>query len=474
MGELRRLSRRGFLRAAGIAGGAAVLAACVPATPTPVPAAATATPAEAVPSPAALAPVVLTYWDWHQPRVNVYEPYFARYCEEIVPGSRIEVTIIPWAEYWTKAMAAIPAGQGPDIYHFHNSQHSAFIGAGLVERWPMDMPDLFDLADFRENWAGFKEGHFTYIPDGNIYYIPYGSMAPVLYVNEEYWQEAGLTDADAPKTWDEVPAVAKKLSKYAEDGELIQAGFGFNGYANLIWSDMLYQQGQWWYDKSGKKVQFDTPASRNALRILRDFIDLHKVNSSSFLSFTEGFGTRKIAMTWSWTWFSGFIRTNYPDLKFISFPQPTFTGTDLPAYGRQNYEVSIVVNPKPPKDQKLACWQLLKWLYSNDELLVDLNLAHNIVPAKRTLREHPRIQADREIKILAEHVDYTVFPGEFPHLLWEAFGRYIDQDFIQGNATLDETISMLVTEGNRILAERDYWIIERNYPYADRFTPHGE
>ena len=63
----------------------------------------------------------------------------------------------------------------------------------------------------------------THLMDGNIYYADYGLSTGMYYYNKELWAEAGLTDDDIPKTWDEFIEVAQKLTKFDENGNMIQA-----------------------------------------------------------------------------------------------------------------------------------------------------------------------------------------------------------------------------------------------------------
>jgi multiple sugar transport system substrate-binding protein len=51
---------------------------------------------------------------------------------------------------------------------------------------------------------------FTY--DGKLYCAPKDFSTLQLVINTDLWAKAGLTDADIPKTWDELATVSKKLT----------------------------------------------------------------------------------------------------------------------------------------------------------------------------------------------------------------------------------------------------------------------
>ena len=139
-------------------------------------------------------PLKLTIWDWHIFRINYWNEITPKYTK-MYPNVTFEIVQVGGEDYWKKLMAAIPAGQGPDIFHFHNAQHTPFTQNNLIDPFP---EDLFVPSYYRENYVGMAEGHFM-DKEGRIRYLPYGSMAADIYVNKKMWDEAGLTENDIPK-----------------------------------------------------------------------------------------------------------------------------------------------------------------------------------------------------------------------------------------------------------------------------------
>jgi multiple sugar transport system substrate-binding protein len=405
-------------------------------------------------------PITLQIWDWHTPRVTYWEEKTKEYTK-MYPNVTFEITQIAGDDYWTKLVAALPAGQGPDIYHFHNSNHTPYIENNLIEPFP---PEMFEPNFLKENWIGFQEGHYM-DKEGRIRYLPYGAMAALVYVNQKMWDDAGLTEKDYPKTWADMMELGKKLTKYDAAGNIDIAGMDFNGYIQYLFNDMNFQQGRYMYTKDGKGCQVDTPEGRNSWNTLQKVYD-EKISSPQFLEWLEAFGTQKSAMAWSWTWFSGYMRETYPDVKFFTLPMPGFEGTELPAAGRQNYEVSLVVSPAKDLERRKVSWDFMHWLYSNEENLVDLALVHNVVPAYKKLWTNPRVQADQTIAQLAKVIEYKVFPGEFPSTMDKALTQYIGQNFVSG-VGLDQAMEEAQTACDQAMQEKDYWTVERTYLHDD-------
>lgn len=406
-------------------------------------------------------PIKLTLWDWHAPRINYWNEIAPKYTK-MYPNVTFEIVQVPGDDYWKKLMAAIPAGQGPDIFHFHNAQTTPFIENNLIDPFPEDM---FVPSYYRENYVGMQEGHFM-DKDGRIRYLPYGSMAADIYVNKKMWADAGLTDNDIPKTWEDLLVVAKKLTKTDASGNIDVAGFAFNGYIQYLWNDMNFQQGRYMYTKDGKGCQVDTPEGKKSLEFIQRMYD-EKVNSPQYLEYIEAFGTQKAAMAWVWTWFSGYMQTTYPDVEFFTFRMPTFSGESIPSLGRQNYEVSLVVNPQLDVEKKKVAWDFLHWVYSSDEKLVDLALMHAVAPAYKKLFEHPRIVADATIADLAKQIEFKVFPGEFPGTMDTALTQYIGQNLVAGTA-IDQSLKEGQEACDAAMQEQDYWIVERSYIHDDK------
>src|SRR5215467_1369371 len=77
---------------------------------------------------------------------------------------------------------------------------------------------VFEL--MRNQGMGFDHDAFLpaisgYYSDlaGNLLSFPFNASTPILYYNKDLFRAAGLDDAEAPKTWPDVEAAARKLRK---------------------------------------------------------------------------------------------------------------------------------------------------------------------------------------------------------------------------------------------------------------------
>lgn len=401
------------------------------------------------------AETALTLWDWHEPRMDLYKQKIAEY-EELNPEIKFETLTIPWDDFWKKLMAGVAAKKVPDISQFHNSNATTFLNA--LEPFP---EDLFSLEEMREKYIAFDQ---AFVFKDKFYFFPTGIMSGLIWYNKEIWEEAGLTQGDLPKTWDELRKTAKKLTQYNAEGEVGRAGFAFTGDGNLqyIWEDFKYQQGGWIYAEGGKSVEWNTPAGLKPLRFLRDLIFIDKVTEPGFLPWMEAFGTEKAAMTVGWTWFGGWMGWAHPELEYGVFILPTEDGGNLPARARNNYECGLAVFRDVPEEKKREAFKFIEWLYDDDAFCIELNKTLARVPGKIRLMNHPEIQADPVLGVLAEQAPYTVFPGDRPSWIDKTLTNM--EDRIMNGISPEEALRIAQEEGDRAIEENPVtWNVERQY-----------
>ncbi len=82
--------------------------------------------------------------------------------------------------------------------------------------------DHYDVSDIQPNIAGY------YTIDKKLYSMPFNTSMPLLYINKEAFQKAGLDPNKPPTTIDEIMADAKKIKN--TPGETVKYGFGATLY----------------------------------------------------------------------------------------------------------------------------------------------------------------------------------------------------------------------------------------------------
>jgi len=132
------------------------------------------------------------------------------------------------------------------------------------------------------------------------------------------WKKAGLTEADYPQTWDQLDAVAKKLTT--------------GGVTGLVFNDTLdrvdafmRQAGGSLLNADGTAFTADSPQNLTGLQFVQ------KMAREGTLKFPkqvdtgwggEAMGKNKAAMAIEGNWFVGGVKNDYPNLHYAVVPLP--------------------------------------------------------------------------------------------------------------------------------------------------------
>lgn len=104
--------------------------------------------------------------------------------------------------------------------------------------------------------AAWKEATYK----GHVYGIPTGIDDRMLYYNIDMFKKAGLDPNKPPRTWEELKAYAKKLTKVNPDNTIAQIGFIPN-YGNSWLYLYSWQNGGEFMSKDGRTCTLNNPAS---------------------------------------------------------------------------------------------------------------------------------------------------------------------------------------------------------------------
>lgn len=372
----------------------------------------------------------------------------------IHPNVKITLVENPYDDYWTKLPLALQGSNGPAIFNVHNSHHENLINYLA----PYDIP----VEDLEEDFVGVS----AHVIDGKVYYTDYGMMTATMYYNKAMWSAAGLTEADIPTTWDQFREVAKKLTIRDEKGELIQAGFSFNGGAQGDVLGMQYQYGQNLFTEDGK-VTFNNDAFKTVVQRMKD---IYEVDGSGDYNFGnnsgDNFGQGMIAMYLGWGFMHGLFQALWPETEFGSFEIPTPT-EDVPyAYHRYNGESTFGINKNAPADQQAVAQDIVRFFLANDQLQKEFVLANSIFPAKKSLANDSDILSVSSIAVLANHIDRYIWPGPMPSAVENNMKIALENIFYNGE-DIEAALQNAEDACNEELASSEFVPVESSYAHAD-------
>jgi ABC-type glycerol-3-phosphate transport system substrate-binding protein len=224
MVKQKKLTRRDFLKLAGVTAGTSVLAACAPVATQQQPAAAVETKEEAPPAEA----VTLRYRTWHtresSPGDNEWYDWLAEtYPQEEAPGTTLEFEFVGFgAEYIQKVLADSAAGTPPDLLHSSIIWARDFYDRGVLRELDDYLAPVAELAP--DQFYGDATNEYR-SKAGKYYGVPWEGPDSAIYaINMDLAEEAGLDPTGQEiKTWDDFTAAAQAMTK-VENGEMVQAG----------------------------------------------------------------------------------------------------------------------------------------------------------------------------------------------------------------------------------------------------------
>ncbi|WP_313544198.1 sugar ABC transporter substrate-binding protein [Leifsonia aquatica] len=198
---------------------------------------------------------------------------------------------------------------------------------------------------------------FTY--DGKFYCAPKDFSTLQLIINNDMWSAAGLTDADIPKTWDQLESVSKKLTTADH------VGLGISGEYARIGSFMVQAGGNLMNDDSTKATA-NSDANVKALDYVKTLLNGGELKYAKDLGAGwggEAFGKGLAAMTIEGNWITGGLKTDYPDVKY--------TVAELPAgpAGQGTLQFTNCWGIAADSPNQAAALKLVEKLTSKDDQL---------------------------------------------------------------------------------------------------------
>lgn len=394
--------------------------------------------------------IAVELWEWGSDELfqEIIDGYTA-----IHPNVTINLVNNPWEDYWTKLPLALDGENGPAIFNIHNSYHENLINYMA----PLEIP----LEDLQADFTGVD----AHVIDGEVYYIDYGMMTGSVYYNKDMWEAAGLTEADIPKTWDEMREVAKKLT-IKEGDTIIQAGLNFNDdfHQNYLLG-LNYQLGENLFEEDGVTPKVNSDAMKQVMQMLVDMYEVDGIGSKDFgEKGADSFGQGQSAMVIQWGHYYNTLQTTWSDINFGVFEIPTFDGNPY-AYNRYNGESTFGVNKNAPEDQQAVAQDFIKYFLANDDAQVAFNLAMSIFPAKKSLADNEKILENPSLKVLAEHIDHYIWPGPMPATM-ETSLKKAGQDIFFNGVDIDTALNEAQQNIIKDMKNSDFKSVENLYAYA--------
>jgi len=232
MSRTTTLARAGLALALGL-----TLAACTPAPATD--------PTTAAPQTSAPAePVTITYTNFISNGGN--EENLATIVDAFEaenPGITVDVTTLPYADYFTALQTDLAGGTASDVFDLEYANYAAFQANGVLAPLPG-----VDTSSYPANLAG------AYATDGTQHALPSSFSTVVLFYNKDLFDKANVGYPTSDWTWADAETAAKAITD-------ADAGV-FGAYQPISFYEYykaLAQAGGKFLADDGQSVAFNTP-----------------------------------------------------------------------------------------------------------------------------------------------------------------------------------------------------------------------
>jgi multiple sugar transport system substrate-binding protein len=298
----------------------------------------------------------------------------------------------------TKILAALRSGNAPDVVSSFSSQNVGVYcpSGGWIDLSPYLKKDKINVNIF---------------PAASRYYTQYKGIRcalPLLaddygfYYNKALFKQAGLTRP--PKTFSELTAYAKKLTKKNADGTFKVVGYdpnptfyhggaGISPYGTLV--------GATYFDGNGKSNLSRDPGWTRLLKWQKSLIDFYgydalvkwQTGAGDEFSSSHAFETGKLAMMLDGEWRVAFLKNEHPELKYGTAPMPV-DDAHPELYGSGYINGTIIGIPKAGKNREEA-WKLVKYLTTNDHALAKFSNGIRNVPSTKSSARSKELIPDK-------------------------------------------------------------------------------
>ncbi|OON72162.1 ABC transporter substrate-binding protein [Streptomyces tsukubensis] len=352
-------------------------------------------------------PRTLTYWASNQgPSIEadkkILTKELAKFTQQT--GIKVKLEVVPWADLLNRVLAATASGEGPDVLNIGNSWSSSLQATGALLPWDAKNYKAIGGKDRFVETALSATG----AEDKDPAAVPLYSLSYALYYNKKMFADAGVSAP--PKTWDELVAAGKKISKGGKWGLAAEGG---NLSENIHHAFVFGKQhGADFFDAAGKP----TFTSDGAVAAVKQYVDLmakDKIIAPGNAEYAQNqslqdFANNKTAMVLWQAAASTFKAHGMKPSDYGVVPVPVPSGT--PDTGKNTNSMVAGINIAVFKNtQNLkGAQKFVKFMTSEDEQKL-LNKTYGSIPPVKDAQQDPAFDQP-DTKVLRETLVNSASP----------------------------------------------------------------
>lgn len=344
--------------------------------------------------------------------------------------------------------ADITAGKQVDVVqHVFGTLDTSRVSLGFKA-----YEDVFPADELEKHFEGISENALSLgMIDGKMYGMAFTFSTPILFMNGDILEEAGLDPNDPPTTWEEVKEYAVQIKeKTGIDG------FGLEPTNGWVTDGLFYSNGAKILTEDRKSVEFASPEGIEAIEVWKDIYQsgAHAIGSTSDVP--EQFMAGNLGM---------YITSSAMNSGFSAAAEAggwKLHGAGLPRFGDKpsvpvNSGSALAVRPDTPEKQA-ATWEFIKYV-TGPEGYTTITEKIGYLPLRLDITEDPNylkdfVEANPLYKINLEQLKSiqatTIWPGAHASEAAEVFRDMIEKAIVT-DADVAETLKQGQEEINRII-----------------------
>jgi len=316
--------------------------------------------AAASPGPVCAEQVTIRMWmHEHPPRIAIDKAIIAEF-EKANPDIKVDYAVIAVSEFSTKLLTAFASGSGPDLFNQSVLMVAQYYSSRVLA--PIDYAAM-GYADENALTSNYLTGFDGIRFAGKLYGVPTEVSNYACYLNNTIWKIAGLDpNRDFPKTWEEMPVLAEKLTVRDANGVPRRRGFDFDWPSGpaywLTLNSMMRQRGASLIDEVAYKATFDGPDAQLVVQYLVDWVNKYKLGGPQYTDTRTDFLAGKLATDCSFgIW--GIPQMHDAKIDYTVKPLPRFADAKNDN-GYDAYAYYMMVNARSAPAVQKAAWKLAR------------------------------------------------------------------------------------------------------------------
>jgi multiple sugar transport system substrate-binding protein len=334
---------------------------------------------------------------------GIINAFNARQSEYFVRGTGFSF----W-DYWDKLSVAISSRTAPDVGYRTIDDVVARARNGVLHNISELMREdssenNVDVREFRESQLEFARWQ------GDLWAMPFSATTRVLYYNLDMFTEAGLTEADVPKTWGELHRVAKQFDRI-EGNSITRLGFDPT-YGNTNYHGWLWQNGLDFFDEDLDPT-LNTQGHLDVLNWIIGFnSDFSRGQLTAFGEASEMLGinvfaSQRVAMIVDTDGLYQTLKQAGSQIRYGVAPIPVPDEDGIRASWGSGFSLEMFDNGTRDLSRRAGAWELFKYLLERDTQIA-LADANGWIMGHRSAME-AYAAGDPILNAILEEIDYAV------------------------------------------------------------------